>query len=392
MKKIEIIDEENSIIEEDDFDTTDFQFFPEDKKFTVSQSIKDDCFYNYQTYEYKISANPIEMQIRLLESSHEPPKEYSVKDGVVLESEIIKRGHVLPDTIQNLKKQVEWSKVDLLGHYEVNLYILSKHPEIISKVDYRKFLRESLERIRSGVSKVEEAVKNDVKELQIHTGEYGKWIWYLEEESDSKEQDEYYELSEEKRSETKYGKKLEYVEKFCKPLFEENSPNYVGVSEYEFKTSNNGLLEHIDNLLNKKEGNSVKDESIKEEKKDVLKWFGYLWTVVTNIITVGVVLGIYGQVYQNFEVIVVSILILIYLSFQSFSMTCGKTTVQTAFGLDTEFKRIRKLLKNEPSRDEVEGMKEARKTIDKAIVKMYINAGFIFIIYLITLAHLFGAL
>ena len=55
--KVEIIDEENSIIKEDDFDTTDFQIFPEDKKFTVSQSIKDDCFYNYQTYEYKISAN-----------------------------------------------------------------------------------------------------------------------------------------------------------------------------------------------------------------------------------------------------------------------------------------------------------------------------------------------
>lgn len=44
MKKVEIFDEENSITIDDQFDTTNFTFYPEDKKFEVNRSIKGDCF------------------------------------------------------------------------------------------------------------------------------------------------------------------------------------------------------------------------------------------------------------------------------------------------------------------------------------------------------------
>lgn len=128
------------------------------------------------------------------------------------------------------------------------------------------------------------------------------------------------------------------------------------------------------------------------EKKNYWKWLSYAWTVVVNLITVGVVFAIYDNVYASFEIIVVSLLILIYLSFQSFSMIYGKTTAETAFALDGEFKRIRKLLKDEPNEYEAEEIQEAKKKVDKAMVKMYINAGFLFIIYLIALFNLFGAL
>lgn len=128
------------------------------------------------------------------------------------------------------------------------------------------------------------------------------------------------------------------------------------------------------------------------EKKNYWKYLGYAWTVIVNLITIGVVLAIYGSVYASFEVIVISLLILIYLSFQSFSMIYGKTTAETAFALDAEFKRIRRLLKDEPDEYETEEVQEAKKKVDKAMVKMYINAGFLFIIYLIALFHLFGAL
>ncbi|MCX6792910.1 MAG: hypothetical protein NTY12_02700 [Candidatus Falkowbacteria bacterium] len=389
MKTVEIFDEDNSIIIDDDYSTTDFTFYPEEKKIKVSSSVKNDCFYNNDTIEYKISADPIEIWMRTLESSHEPPLEYSIKDGVILESEIKKKNSIFPDRIENLKKEVEWSKVPLFGNYEVNLYILSKHPEIISKEDYKRFLRQSAEKIKIGVSKIEEAVKTDSHGLEIYKSEYGKNIWYINSESEKKEMDEYYDLPEKKRKDTNYAKKLEYIEKFNNSLFDEKSPKYVGIPNYEFKMSVE-ILEYIEKLLDKKE--IVASEDSDAIKKNPWRWLGYTWTIIINLITIGVVLAIYDKVYANFEIIVVSILILIYLSLQSFSMIYGRTIWQTALGLDVEFKRIRKLLKNEPNKDEKDEMQEAKKTVNEAMIKMYINAAFLFIIYLITLLHLFGAL
>lgn len=129
-----------------------------------------------------------------------------------------------------------------------------------------------------------------------------------------------------------------------------------------------------------------------EKKKSPWRWFSYAWTVIQNLIVIGVIFAIYGSIYASFEVIVVSLLILIYLSLQGFSMIYGKTSVETAFALDAEFKRIRKLLKDEPEEYETEEIQEAKKKVDRMMVKMYINSGFLFLIYLITLWHLFGAL
>lgn len=252
MKEVDIFNDENSIIIDNDYTHDTFDFFPEQKKFKVISSIKNDVFYNYLTIEYKISANPIELQVRTIELSHEPPKEWSIKDGVVLESEIKKNKFITPDRIENLKKEVEWVNVSILDNPEVNLYILSKHPKIISKEDYRKFLRQSLERVRLGVLKVEEAVKNDTHGLQFHTGDYGKSIGYSDNEAEKKEGEDYWNLPEEKRDGSKYGKKLKYVEKFNDSLFREDSPKYIGISELEFRNSKE-LVEYLEKLLNQKE-------------------------------------------------------------------------------------------------------------------------------------------
>ena len=133
------------------------------------------------------------------------------------------------------------------------------------------------------------------------------------------------------------------------------------------------------------------------EKKNYWKYLGYAWTVIVNFITIGVVLGIYSNLYQSFEVIVVSLLILIYLSIQTFAMTYGNATIDTAFSMNFEFQRIRKLVqKNQIDEDEDENereeIQEARKKVDKAKIKMYINAGFAFIIYIIALWNIFNSL
>jgi hypothetical protein len=380
MKTVEIFDEENSITIDDQYDTTYFTFNPEDKTFKVSRSVKDDCFYNKQTIEYKISVNPVDLQMRTLESSHEPPLEYSIKDGVVSESELKKKNFVSSDRIENLKKEVEWSSIPLFGNFEVNLYILFLHPEIISKNEYRKFLREAEQRIKSGLTKIEERLKEkDKTGLQI-TDEYadsGRALWYPKTKEVEMSGDE-----------TK--KVIDYVDGFQKSLFEEKSSEYCGISKYEFQESS-FILKHLDKLLNEKEKASTKKDVV-AEKKNPWRWIGYAWVVIINLITIGVVLAIYDKVYKSFEIIVISILILIYLSFQSFLMIYSQTITVTAFGLGIEFKRIRRLLKDEPDKYEKEEIQETKKKVDKAAIKMHINALFLFIIYLITLFYLFDAL
>jgi hypothetical protein len=266
-KEVEIFDDENSIVINDEHTTDTFEFFPSEKKFKIDVSINDDYHHNYSTIEYKISDDPIDLKMRTTELYHDfvGGTDHSIKDGVVLESEIKKKDFVTPDRIESLKKEVVWSKVPIFGNYEVNLYILSKHPEIISKDEYRRFLRQSIERIKDGVAKVKELVKKDSHGLEIHTGDYGMSIWYPDNESEKKESEAYWDLPKEKRDDSAYGKKLKYVEDFNKSLFDEKSSSYVGISEIEFRSSNE-IVEYVQKLLDKKDEPTKKEVEPKISK------------------------------------------------------------------------------------------------------------------------------
>jgi hypothetical protein len=278
-KEVEIFDEENSIVINDEHTTDAFEFFPSEKKIKIDVSINDDYHHNYSTIEYKISDDPIELKMRTIELYHDfvGGTDHSIKDGVVLESEIKKKDFVTPDRIDSLKKEVAWSKVPIFGNYEVNLYILSKHPEIISKDDYRKFLRQSIERIKDGVAKVKEIVKKDSHGLEIHTGDYGMSIWYPDNESEKKESEAYWDLPKEKRDDSAYGKKLKYVEDFNESLFDEKSSSYIGVSEIEFRSSDE-IVEYVQKLLDKK------DESAKKEvEPKISKTKGFVISLILTL-------------------------------------------------------------------------------------------------------------
>lgn len=375
MKTVEIFDDENTILLNDEYDVITLDFLPNTKEFKSTLNIKADVYERNELYEYKLSVNPIEVFIRLKERSDEPPLRYVVKDNVVLESEMKEDYNSFPvDFIDGLKKDTEWHKLELPSSYFQIFYILSKHPEIISKEDYKRFLRETDQRIKLGLSKIEKRLKEkDDTGLEIFDWKYGKQIWYPKNKK----------VSEKER---------EYVKNnFYKLLFEETSSEYCGISKYEFEGSSE-ILKHIDKLLNEKESSSSNEAGDQKQKKSYWHLLSYAWTFIANLITVGVILAIYDNVYESFEKIAVSILILIYLSLQSFSMTFGKTITETFFALDTEFKRIRKLLKNEPSKYEMEEIEKVKKQVRKATIKMYINAGFLFIIYMIAIFHIFGAL
>jgi hypothetical protein len=266
-KEVNIYDEENSIVITDEYTTNTFEFFPDEKRFEIDVSINNDFHHNYSIIKYKISDDPIELKMRTMELYHEfiGGKEYSIRDGVVLESELKENELTEQETIDDLKKDVEWSKIPIFGNYEVNLYILSKHPEIISQEEHRKFLRQSVERIKEGVAKVKEAVKKDNHGLEIHTTDYGMGIRYPDNESEKREREEYWNLLNDRRDDSAYGKKLKYVEDFNQSLFDEESSNYVGISEIEFRNSNE-ITEYTQKLLDKKEEPVKKDAEPKISK------------------------------------------------------------------------------------------------------------------------------
>jgi uncharacterized membrane protein len=378
MKKIEVFDEDNSIIVDDQYDHTTIDFYPDEKKFDLSSSVKNDVFYNNAKYEYKISTNPLEVYIRLLERSSEPPMEYSVKDGVVLESELKKSRFSQVERIANLKKEIEWNKVELSNWYEVVCFILSKHPEIVSDVEYKKYLRQTEQRIKDGLSKIETFLKEkDDTGLEIIEGEYGKQIQYLDNKKTEKNKDI--------KDFSKY-----YEENIEKPLFTKGGSNYCGISEYEFRSSGE-VLNYIDDLLNNKKTNSSINENTNKQQEKTF-WLGYIWTIIVNLVTIGIAFGIYSQVSGNFEVIVISVLILIYLSIQGFFISYGNTNVNQILYLNSEFQRIRKLLKDTPNKTEMDEMQEAKKKVEKEKVKMLINTIALFILFLIAVCYLLGAL
>ena len=125
-------------------------------------------------------------------------------------------------------------------------------------------------------------------------------------------------------------------------------------------------------------------------------YIGYAWTVIVNIFTVFIVLAIFDSVYGGFETIMLCIGVLIYLNLNFFSSIWGWQKQQELFALHDEFKKIRKLLKEEVDEDleeyEKEEIENSKNKFKKQQVKFYINAGFAFLIYIITLLNLFGAL
>ena len=78
----------------------------------------------------------------------------------------------------------------------------------------------------------------------------------------------------------------------------------------------------------------------------------YIWRVLINLITVGIVITIFSSANNKFESLVFTFLALIYFSVTSFYSHYCFITVERGFALYKEFARIRKLLNEE----ELEGV------------------------------------
>lgn len=127
-----------------------------------------------------------------------------------------------------------------------------------------------------------------------------------------------------------------------------------------------------------------------------MKWIPYAWTVFINLIALFVVFAIFDSVYGSFETILLSLLVLIYVSLVSFAGGFGQTKMQEMLLIHEEFKRLRKLLNEEQSEDEAlveeEDVQDAKSQMKKSQIKFYINSGFNFIIFIVAILNLLGSL
>lgn len=243
--EIEIFEDDgdNTLSLDDKYADFTIDVYPETKTYQSRMRLKDDVYYRTEQFQYRIKTDPLRVETRLTERVDEPPERYCVKDGVVLESDILKeRGDFMTsmtkEFIDGLKKEVEWHE-DWVGN-PVSMYILSKHPEITTAEDYRRHLRQFSEKIKSATQKVEKALVSDEFGLQV-TDEWegsGRTIWCSKSKQDA--------MSDE---ETKAA--IEHQKELQERFFDEKSKDYVGVSEGEFRSSVD-ILKNIEVFLNKK--------------------------------------------------------------------------------------------------------------------------------------------
>jgi len=266
--EIEILEEDgdNTLYLDDKYANTTIDVYPTTKTFSSRMSLKDDVYYRTEQFEYRIKTDPIRLETRLTERLDEPPPDkYAVKDGVVLESDILAdrketggMTRMTKEFVDGLKKEVEWHE-SWVGD-PVSIYILSKHPEIISPDDYRKYLRQLSEKIKAAIKKVEKFLETDEMGLQV-TDEYessGRAIWYPQAKQDK--------MSKEETDEA-----IKHTEKIQEQLFGEKSPEFVGISEAEFRSSPD-ILKHIESMLSKKEiASSNNQNQERQERKTKTK-------------------------------------------------------------------------------------------------------------------------
>ena len=120
--------------------------------------------------------------------------------------------------------------------------------------------------------------------------------------------------------------------------------------------------------------------------------FSYVWIVGINLVKLLIVNVILNSTYNPSEIITYCLLIIIYLSIDSFFISHNHSLIKMSLGLDEEFERVREILKEKENEEEKEYLGEVKAKLNKVFIKMYINDGFNILIYIIVLFNLFSVL
>jgi len=147
----------------------------------------------------------------------------------------------------------------------------------------------------------------------------------------------------------------------------------------------------------KQETNKFMKEKIK--KKGVLYYMSYVWAVILNLFILFIILAIFDEAYSSFETIVFSLLILIYLTLSQFITSYSIVKTREIIEWHTRFQSIKTLLGEKLSMEEMvekeweeEDISKTKNNLSKAQIKLLIGSIFNFIIFVIVLFNLLGAL
>jgi len=118
--------------------------------------------------------------------------------------------------------------------------------------------------------------------------------------------------------------------------------------------------------------------------------FGYVWDVIRNLIVIAVVLAIYRVLNEPFQVIVVSILILTYVTLVVVSAQLSRLMADIMLHIERKSNDVLKQLGKEQDEGSTTDFEEAGFLLEKLQYKSYVNGTFNFIIYLIVVFQIFG--
>jgi hypothetical protein len=125
----------------------------------------------------------------------------------------------------------------------------------------------------------------------------------------------------------------------------------------------------------------------------------YAWAVLRNLIVLGIAIAIFLKADSDYEKIVFSLLVMIYLGIESFRLGVGIASATAFFFVSKELLDIKKLLKETDISDTAltsafseEKITKEEKEMNKAWIKFYIETGFISIIFFIALWNLLKGL
>jgi hypothetical protein len=174
-------------------------------------------YYDYatdETYEYKIEGTRVFSRLisrRVHGLFVDGQEHYEFKDGVLLESHIRRRlndtksrlDKETPDeTISHMRKELEWNEISSIIAY----FLLSKHPRIISRQEFRKHIRQELERMKLGIMKIREFA--NLNGLEIRQGKNNQYEIHFPEtvsEEQGKQLGEIYRLNMNEHTYSNFG-------------------------------------------------------------------------------------------------------------------------------------------------------------------------------------------
>jgi len=122
---------------------------------------------------------------------------------------------------------------------------------------------------------------------------------------------------------------------------------------------------------------------------------GYFWEAIVGIVRLVIVISIFTVAQSKFQTVVFALLVLTYYAVYSNSLAHFQSRTRMAFGIDGQFKLIRRLQKEEISKDDRElnheNEQELANTFTLQNIRYWIQMGFFSLIWLVAMWKLLSA-